>query len=286
MNVKTITALMALLMAFNTSSPAQEQTTITIKGSNTFGEKLGPALVEAFQKRNRNIDIHIESEGSGTGISAMLDGETIIASSSRVMSEDELRLAQARNIQVQQYIVGYYGIAVIVNANNTIRSLTDREVEAIFTGAISNWKDVGGDNKPINIYIPNALAGTYLGFRELAMRNNPYATTAREVGSYPEIVAAIAADANGIGYASMNLMHGAGVRGMLINGIPPGSMAVIEGLYPYARMVRLFANPDKLPRSARRFIRFMQSNDGQHVVESTGFVPRYATKVDFGGFGP
>jgi phosphate transport system substrate-binding protein len=282
--MKTLRWLVCLIAAWGTVATVEGQK-VSVKGSNTFGEKLGPALSEAFSRKNPAIAVQIESKGSGSGIAALLDGACDIASSSRVLTEDEVRLAKSRNIRLDNHVVGYYGIAVVVQANHPVKALTDKQVEQIFTGAITNWKQVGGPDLAIVPYIPKPTDGTYLGFQELAMAKKPYAATAVAKDHYHEIAEAVANDPGGIGYVSLNVMKETGLHGMLINGMHPSTIAVIEGLYPYARMVRLMTNHEKTSREARRFIRFIQSKEGQKIVEKTGFVPRYASPIDYGGIG-
>ncbi|HMP88790.1 MAG TPA: phosphate ABC transporter substrate-binding protein [Kiritimatiellia bacterium] len=257
---------------------------VVIKGSNTFGEELAPALIKAFSSKNPNITIELESSSSGAGIEALLESESDIASSSRLLSEDEVRRAQSRGLLLDTHIVGYYGVAVVVNPGNPIKALTDRQIEQIFSGEITNWKEIGGNDAAITVYIRDQSAGTHLGFRELAMRNKPYADSAFPKLSYNEIAETIAGDANGVGYININSLHASGIRGIIVNGIHPSNIAVVEGLYPFARQVRLITNRDNYSRETRAFIRFVQSRDGQRVVESVGFVPRFASRMDMGGF--
>lgn len=277
-------ALAVVLIAGLAASNSLAQK-VVIKGSNTFGEDLGPALIEGFKAERPDIEIDLVSISSGVGIAALLAGECDIAPSSRVLNEDEVRLAKSRQIRIENNVVGYYGIAVVVQANHPVKALHDKDVEKIFTGEISNWKEVGGPDLKINVYIPDADAGTYLGFQELAMARKPYAKNAMEKANYHELGAAIAADPAGIGFVSFNVMRDAGLHGVLINGMHPSPIAIIEGLYPYARMVRLFTIRGQTSRDARAFIRFVQSKQGQSIVEKTGFVPRTASPIDYGGVG-
>jgi phosphate transport system substrate-binding protein len=270
----------AMLMLLAGNALAQK---VTIKGSNTFGEDLGPALIEGYKAAKPGVEVELTSISSGVGIAALLAGECDIAPSSRPLNEDEMRILKSRSQRIENNVVGYYGIAVVMQANHPVKALTDKQVEKIFTGEFKNWKDVGGPHKPINIYVPDKEAGTYLGFQELAMSRKPYASTIIEKATYHEIGEAIANDPAGIGYASLGVMRDMKLQGAIINGIHPSPIAVIEGLYPYARMVRMFTIRGQASRDARAFIRYVQSKEGQAIVEKTGFVPRTATPMDFGG---
>lgn len=284
MNTYRILPLATLISMIGAlACPAQK---LVIKGSNTFGEELAPALIKGFTAKNTTTQIELESNGSGSGVAALLDGTADIASSSRPMTEDELRLAQSRQLTVDQHVVGYYGIAVIVNEDNSVNALSDRQIGDLFAGTITNWKELGGPDAPVTIYVPGKNNGTYLGFQELAMSKRPYAERAIEKPGYGEVQKAVATDPFGVGFVSINMAGSGGTRGVIVNGIHPSNTAVVEHLYPYARQVRLFTNRDNVSSATKKFIRFVQSRKGQEIVENVGFVPRLATPMDLGGMGP
>jgi phosphate transport system substrate-binding protein len=105
------------------SVPGEQK--IIIKESNTFGEELAPALIEQYRKQHPEIIIELESKGSGSGIAALLEGKCDIASTSRVLTEDEQRLARSRAIRMRDYFIGSYGVAVVVNKANPVSNLSD-----------------------------------------------------------------------------------------------------------------------------------------------------------------
>ena len=245
---------------------------ISIKGSNTFGEELGPQLISAFQKRNPAAVIDLESLGSASGIAALLEGACDIASASRGMNEDEQRLARSRGLRIKASTVGYYGVAVVVHESSPLKNLSDRAVRDIFTGKIQNWKALGGPDRPIEVLIRDASGGTHLGFQELAMERKPYAASARGVASYTALADEIAARPDAIGYVGMNLVSRPGLRALTINGIPPNDIAVNEGLYPYVRAVWLYTRETTADKTTERFLRFVRSKAGQKIVAKAGFV--------------
>ena len=246
---------------------------ISIKGSNTFGEELGQRLIAGYRLKQPQVDIGLEREGSGSGLLALLDGTCDIASSSRLINEDEQRLAKSRGIRVRHYVIGYYGIAVIVHADNPLKNLSDRQVRHLFTGATGNWKDLGGADQPVTVCIRDPVAGTHLGFRELAMENRAYSPQARAFASYEDIQHAVAADPGAIGYVSMRMTEHPGIHPVSINGLPAVDIAINEGLYPYIRTLRLYTDRARETTTVRSFIRFVQSKDGQAIVDQTGFIP-------------
>jgi phosphate transport system substrate-binding protein len=255
--------------------PAQTvQGKVVIKGSNTIGEELAPRLIAEYKKVQPEVVIELESKGTGSGFSALLAGECDIAGAARVVRNDELQAARARTVEFNVHTIGAYAVAVIVNSANAITNLSRDQVRDIFTGTVRNWKEVGGVDAPIRLYIRDPISGTYLGFKELGMENKDYAAEVKTYTNYPGIVQAVAQDTNGIGYASIDLIQKAGVKGVAIRGVPPNAVSVNEGQYPFSRVIRFYTNKAKEAAPALDFIRFVQSPRGQEVLDEVGFVRR------------
>jgi phosphate transport system substrate-binding protein len=247
---------------------------IIIKGSNTIGEELAPRLIAAFNKDHPKISVELESRGTDSGMDALMAGQCDIAAASRVVTTGELDRARSNHVELQMHSIGSYAIAVVVSAKNSVTNLSRDEVKGIFTGSIQNWKVVGGPDAPIHLYVRDKISGTYLGFRELAMDNQEYATPAKAFTNYTQIVEATAADPAGIGYASLDLVKNAGVKGIPIRGTAPDTLAVEEGRYPFARLLRLYTNKAKESAATMSFIGFVQSDAGQQILKEAGFIPR------------
>jgi phosphate transport system substrate-binding protein len=196
-----------------------------------------------------------------------------IAGASRMPSKDEMEAAQFHNAEFNDHVIGAYSIAVVVNAGNAVTNLTKEQVRDIFTGAITNWNAVGGADAPIHLFVRDPISGTYLGFRELAMENKPYAHEEKLFNNYEGIVEAVAKDANGIGYSSIELASHAGAKAIAINGIASSAEAVNKGEYPYARTLHLFTSKDHERSEAMDFIQFVLSDKGQKVLAATGNTP-------------
>jgi phosphate transport system substrate-binding protein len=205
---------------------------------------------------------------------ALMGGFCDIAGASRLPDKEELEVAQYRNVELNDHIVGAYSVAVVVNADNSITNLTKEQAREIFTGVITNWNAVGGPDAPIHLFIRDPVSGTYLGFRELAMENKPYASEQNLFTNYLGIVEAVAKDANGIGYSSFELAKNTGVKPVSIGGIEPSAASVNNGEYPYARTLHLFTNKEKETAAALDFIQFVLSPAGQKVVAEAGDVPK------------
>lgn len=279
--MKTLRPLI-LFSILATIPEAFAQSTLTLEGSNTFGKELGPALTKAFESKNPGITIEIKTSGSGAGLDALIEGRALIAPTSRVANEDELRRARAAGIKLRPHTIGRYGVAVIVHSSNPVRSLHPSEVRDIFTGDIKNWKSVGGPDAPIKVIIRDDSNGSALGFRELAMRLLPYTKSATALPSDKAILTAVATDPHAIGYAGIGLEK-TDARPILINGIPANRNAILEGLYPYARTLFLYTNPKTETPEVKSLIRFIQSRNGQRILPSLGFIPLMHISFDHEG---
>jgi phosphate transport system substrate-binding protein len=133
---------------------------------------------------------------------------------------------------------------------------------------------VGGPDAPVHLYIRHPNSGTYLGFRELAMENKPYALSLKTFTNYTELVQAVAQDANGIGYSTIGPAGNARVKPVAIGGVVPSIETVNKHQYPYARVLRLYTDKANETSTARSFIEFVESTRGQAIVNQLGFAPR------------
>jgi phosphate transport system substrate-binding protein len=246
---------------------------ITIRGSNTIGEELAPALIGGYKKNHSDASFDLEAKGTSYGFGALMGGFCDIAGASRPPSKDELEVAQYRNVELSDHVIGAYSVAVVVNAANPVANLTKEQVRDIFTGVITNWSAAGGRDAPVHLFIRDPVSGTYLGFKELAMENKDYAVTPNLFTNYAGIVQAVGADADGIGYSSIELAGDKNVRPVSIGGIAPGGESVNKGEYPYARVLHLFTSKGKETQATLDFIQFVQSPDGQKIVAQVGDTP-------------
>ncbi|MGD1021062.1 MAG: phosphate ABC transporter substrate-binding protein, partial [Verrucomicrobiia bacterium] len=274
--------LLGLLMAGcpNTKQEANSATKtgdgakVVIRGSNTIGEELGPRLIDEYKKDHPTADFDLAPKATGYGIAALIAGQCDIAGASRLLISEEQQLASMRGVQLADYIIGAYGVAVVENASNPVGNLTTNQVRDIFTGVIQNWKDVGGSDAPIHLYVRDPISGTYLGFRELAMGNNPYGRPQMLFTNYAGIMKAVGDDPNGIGYSSVGLAKNGGVKAVSIGGVEPSFGTVNKHEYPYARTLHLYTNKNQEALTTHDFILFVVSPRGQEILQQTGFVPR------------
>ena len=247
---------------------------VVIRGSNTFGEELGPALIAKFNQQQPNTTFNLDTKGTGYGLAALRIGQCDIAAASRAAIPADLELAKDSGIELNETILGAYSVAVVVNANNPVSNLTKEQVHDIFTGKITNWKDVGGAEAAIVLYIRDPISGTHLGFKEIAMNNEPYAAHPRLHTNYTAIVQAVGADANGIGYSGIAQAKAPGAKLLSIDGVVPSTETVNGGNYPYARTLRFYTNKASESQPTKDFIQFVLSKEGQELMAQLGFSPR------------
>ena len=263
-----------LLGALLAGCSGGKQEKIVLLGSNTIGEELGPRLIAEFKKDHPAVVFETEFKGTTYGLGALMVGRCDIAAASRPATTNEVELGKARNIDLNDCVIGAYDVAVIVNAASPVSSLTKEQVRDLFLGTVQNWKDVGGPDAPVSLYIRHPISGTYLGFRELAMENKPYGLQVKPHTNYVDLVQAVAQDPNGIGYTAINLTTKPGIKPVAIGGVAPTVEAVKKGQYPYARVLRLYTDKSAETPITREFIQFVQSPRGQTIVDQMGFAPR------------
>lgn len=248
--------------------------TVVIRGSNTIGEELAPRLIAEFKKVQPTAAFDLETKATGYGIAALRMRQCDIAAASRVILPEELEINQANQIEMNEQLLGIYSVAVVVNSGNAVANLTKEQVRVIFTGKITNWKDVGGADAAIHIYARDPISGTHLGFKDVAMNNDEYAAHPKLFTSYAGIAEAVGKDASGIGYASINHANASGAKAVTIEGIEANTATVHSGKYPYARTLRFYTNKNKESAAAKEFIEFTLSKRGQEIVAEMGFTPK------------
>ena len=263
----------------NTSTGAPAPTAgvdnkVIIRGSNTIGEELAPQLIAEFKKDHPGVSFELEAKATGYGMAALRAGQCDIAAASRAAIEEELELTKTSGIEMNESVLGAYSVAVVVNANNPVGNLTKDQVHGIFTGKITNWKEVGGPDTAIGLYIRDPISGTHLGFKEVAMKNEAYAAHPHLLTNYTGIVQAVAANANGIGYSGVDMAKAQGVKVLSIEGTEPTTANINSGKYPYARALRFYTNKARESKATKDFIEFVLSKRGQELMAQLGFTPK------------
>src|SRR4026208_644319 len=269
MKIKHI-ALSLALMATGIASAHADR--LVIKGSDTLGAKLVPQLAEQFKAQHPGTTFDIAAEGSATGFAALIDKTAAIGMASRPAKPEEIANGKAKGVDLKEKIVAYDGIAVIVNTANSIKGLTKKQVEQIFTGEITDWSAVGGSGGKISVYTRNTSSGTYAEFKELAMKKRDYAADSQKLAGNEQIAQEVGKNPNGVGYVGLAYTKASGVRVVPIDGASPSKESVLAKSYPYARPTFFYTNGEPTG-VVKEFIDFTVGPEGQKIVEQVGFVP-------------
>jgi phosphate transport system substrate-binding protein len=245
---------------------------IVIKGSDTLGAKLVPQLAEQFKAQYPGTTFDIAAEGSATGFAALIDKTAAIGMASRPTKPEEIANGKAKGVDLKETIVAYDGIAVIVNTASSIKGLTKKQVEQIFTGEITDWSAVGGSGGKISVYTRNTSSGTYAEFKELAMKKRDYAPDSQKLAGNEQIAQEVGKNPNGVGYIGLAYTKASGIKVVPIDGASPSKESVLAKSYPYARPTFFYTNGEPTG-VVKEFIDFTVGPDGQKIVEQVGFVP-------------
>ncbi len=245
---------------------------IVIKGSDTLGAKLVPQLAEEFKAKHPDASFDIAAEGSATGIAAIIDGTASIGMSSRPVKPEEQATAKGKGVTFKETTVAWDGIAVIVNAGNSVKGLTRKQIEQIFTGEITDWSAVGGTPGKISVYTRNTSSGTYAEFKELAMKKRDYAPDSQKMAGNEQIASEVGKNPNGVGYVGLAYTKAGGIKVVPVDGASPSKESVLAKKYPYARPTFYYTNGEPAGQ-VKEFIDFTVSDAGQKIVEQVGFVP-------------
>lgn len=252
---------------------AVTQASVVIMGSDTLGAKLMPRLAETFRQQRPDIVLEITSEGSSTGISALLAGQTDIAMSSRSLKGSERAAADASGMALEMIPIAYDGIAMIVHNTNVLEALSKRDVTQIFTGVIEDWSALKGPPGRISVYTRNPSSGTYASFRSLAMGNRDYCPSSLRMAGNEQIVAEVADNPHGMGYVGLAYLHHPMIKILKVGGVGPDPDSIRAQRYPYARPLFLAVDRRHLSVDAEAFLDFVLSPAGQAVVAEVDFVP-------------
>lgn len=245
---------------------------LVIKGSDTLGAKLVPTLKEAYVAKHPGVTFEIAAEGSTTGITAIIDGTAQIGMSSRRATAVESSQASAKGVTLLPTVVALDGIGVIVNAKNGVTKLTQRQVEQIFAGDITDWSAVGGAPGKISVYTRNTASGTYGDFKKLAMKSRDYTSSSQKMAGNEQIAAEVAKNERGIGYVGIAYINDPGVKAVAIDGHALSKESVLKMSYPYARPTFYYTNGAPTGEAAK-FIEFTLSDEGRSIVEKDFVAP-------------
>lgn len=283
-------SLLALLLITGCSSSdeagdaASSGSSVSIenKGSDTL-VNVALAWAEAYITQHPEIRLSVTGGGSGTGIAAMINGTVDIANASRAMKQKEVDQAQANGIDPVEHVVARDAIAVVINPHNPVNELTVQQIGAIYTGQITNWKEVGGNDLPIVLTSRESNSGTYVYFLEEVVRVGVddeeafFSPDALLLPSSEVISLEVARNPNaigydGLGYVTEELKMVAITPDASQPAVLPSIETVNAGTYAISRPLYMYTAGE--PTGAvRTYLDWILDIEGQDIVQSLGFVP-------------
>lgn len=267
--------LAPLLAVFLLAFPVVAQAgTVTVKGSDTL-VILVQRWAEEFMKKNSGTKVQVTGGGSGTGISALINGTTEICMASRPIKEAEVEKLRTRfNTTGTEIAVAKDGVTFYVSEKNPLNSLTLEQLEGIYLGDITHWKEVGGPDAPIVVYSRENSSGTYVFVKDTLLKGEDYTPRAQTLPGTAAVVNAVSKEKNGIGYGGAAYAKGVKELKIKVGGeeVAPSAGNIKSGKYPLARDLYFYLR-NKPSGEAKAFIDFALSAEGQQLVGTVGYFP-------------
>ena len=246
------------------TSQTSQQSTVSTDGSTSMEKVIG-YLSESYMEDNKNVKVTYNPTGSGAGIQAASEGRCDIGLSSRDLKDDEKQT-------LTQTVVAIDGIAIIVNPQNKAEDLTVEQIGKIYTGEITNWKEVGGEEHPIVLIGREAASGTRDGFESITKTKDKCKYT-QELTSTGDVIQTVSGNENAIGYASLASVKDS-VKVLKVEGVTPSKDTIQNGSYKIQRDFVLVTKKDgKLSDEAQKFFDFATSAKADDLIEKAGAIP-------------
>lgn len=247
------------------SSAAADTGTVATDGSTSM-EKLIGSLSESYSNANPDITITYNPTGSGSGITAVSEGRCDIGLSSRSLKDEE------KASGLEETVVAYDGIAVVVNTENAVEDLTLEQIKAIYTGEITNWKEVGGTDAEIVVIGREAGSGTRDGFESIT-GSSDLCKYRQELTSTGDVIATVSNNPDAIGYASLSAVKDT-VKAVSVDGVAPSEETVKDSTYKIQRpFVFVTKTGTALSASAQAFYDYALSGEANDIITAAGVVP-------------
>ena len=252
-------------LAVGCGSSSSDSGKVTVSGSTSVGPVV-EVSAEKFQESNKDISIEIQQVGSSAGIKDTIDGTSQIGMASRDLKDEE------KNAGLKETEIAIDGISVIINKSNEVKNLTKSQVKDIFTGKITNWKEVGGKDAPIVVVSREDGSGTRDGFQEkVGFKSEELTKDAQISDGSGNIKTTVEGNENAIGYISFGYVDKE-VNSLSIDNVEATAENVKLDKYPIARPFLLVNKEDGLSEQGKSFIDFMLSDEGQNIMDSKGLI--------------
>lgn len=239
----------------------EKRKSVSVIGSNSI-HLFAEMLAEEFNKNNPDIHVEVQAGGSTAGIQAVANGVADIGMSSRTLKPEETGFTPIT--------IARDGIALVVHRTNKVTGLTRAQFRGIFEGAITNWKDVGGEDKAIHPITREEGSGTRATFEDLVMGKARIAASVITQEASGTIREMVENDPSALGYLSVGLV-GQKLTTLAVDGVTPSHADVLSGKYPLARPF-FFVVKGTPGQAAQKFIDFVLSPAAQQMLEKEGLV--------------
>ena len=244
---------------------------------------LALAWAEAYQHIHPEVRLSVTGGGSGTGISSLINGTVDIANASRAVQSQETELAKNQGFTPVEFIVARDAIGVIVNPNNPIKDLTLQQISKIFKGDYTNWKQLGGEDRPIVRVSRETNSGTHVYFLETVIRlgnskdKSIFAPDTLLLPSSEGIISEVSDNPNAIGYDGLGYITPQ-VKTIAVAPddksayVLPSVATVNDKSYPIARDLYMYTH-DQPQGTIKAYLDWIRAADGQKIVAQLGFIP-------------
>lgn len=269
---KTVLAMVAFTLM---SGVTFAGSSIVIKGSTTV-LPIAQGTLEAFMKKNPDVQISLSGGGSGEGIKALIDKTADIATSSREIKKEEITLAQTKGIKPAAHVVAHDAIIPVVHPKNKVSNLSIDQLSQIYQGKITNWKEVGGEDLKIVVISRDSSSGTFESWDHFVMKKAKVTPKAQMLASNGAIVTAIAKNRYAIGYLGIGYINKS-VKSLQVNSVTASVQTALSKEYPLSRELYMYTDGDAKGDVAK-YLGFVKSAEGQKIVVKEGFVPLMDTK--------
>ena len=268
--MKVRRSLLIALSLLSISASAQR-----IKGSDTV-LPVAQQTAERFMNQHPDTRVTVTGGGTGVGISALLDNTTDIAMASRPIKFSEKMKIKSAGEDVAEIVVAYDALAVVAHPSNPVKQLTRQQLEDIFRGKITNWKQVGGDDRKIVVYSRETSSGTYEFFKESVLKNKNYMASSLSMPATGAIIQSVSQTKAAIGYVGLAYVSPR-VKTLSVSYdgkhyAAPTVENATNKTYPIVRPLYYYYNVKK-KTEIDPLIQYILSPDGQDIIKKSGYIP-------------
>ncbi|MCD8540928.1 MAG: phosphate ABC transporter substrate-binding protein, partial [Leadbetterella sp.] len=248
--------------------------TLKLSGSTTVSPFI-QAAAPGFSNENPGVEIVVSEGGSGVGIANLIDGTTDIAMSSRDIKESEKIKLEEKGTSLTEVKVADDALAIIINPVNPVKELTREQLELIFTGQVSNWKELGGNDSKIIPISRETSSGTYDFFKEVVLNKKEFGKSTQFQGASGGVVQQVSTTEGSIGYVGLAFISDR-VKALPVSFenstfVTPSLENVKNKTYPVARPLFLYYT-DTANKYSKSLVEFLLSDKGQEIAETSGYV--------------